>query len=238
MAAPSDLLYVQHLIDSDAIHGTVLELGSYNRQGFDGGNFRALCERGGLQWEGTDIEAGPGVDFTLDLLDRDAVTSIGRRWDTVLVMNLLEHVYDPIRVLEHALLLLAGGGALVVAGPTVWQLHDFPGDYWRPMPDFFLEFARRNGCTLDIADMRWLVGVALIPLDDLSVGTQKLLPSTFNAGRLYGGRRARWSRLVHRAAHTIGRDLFFPYAGLGVCMVSGGSQATTSPREVAAAVRS
>lgn len=40
--------------------------------------------------------------------------------------------------------LVKPGGLCVVVGPTVWQLHDYPADYWRPLPDFFIEFGRRE----------------------------------------------------------------------------------------------
>lgn len=214
MAASGDFAYLGQLISEQAIAGNVLELGSYNRQRIEQGNARVLCERHGLKWEGTDIEAGPDVDFALDLLDTEAVAAESRRWDTLLVMNLLEHVYDPIRLLENALGLLRPNGALVVVGPVVWELHDFPADYWRPMPDFFIEFARRH--SMEIGEMQWILGDRLVPVSALRDGPQKLVPSKGLDALLFGRRKALWSRVVHRAARTTGRHTFFPYSGLGV----------------------
>jgi hypothetical protein len=39
----------------------------------------------------------------VDILDLSAVEGLDSRWDSVLVFNLLEHVYDPIRAVETAL---------------------------------------------------------------------------------------------------------------------------------------
>ena len=218
MAVPGDFAFLEYLIDRQLLRGRVLELGSYNRQGGDFGNAQATMRRRGLSWQGADIERGPGVDFTLDILDLDEVARITERWDGVLVMNLLEHVYDPIRALEGALRLVSPGGSLIVAGPTVWQLHDFPADYWRPMPDFFLEFARRHGCEVPQDGLRWIVLDRLVEVDRLTTGGQKLLPSTFTARSIWAPTKVVRSKLLHRVGRTFGRDVFFPYVGLGVCV--------------------
>jgi SAM-dependent methyltransferase len=218
VAVEGDFVFLEHLADRRLLRGRVLELGSYNRQGGDFGNAKVVCERRGLSWQGADIEPGPGVDFTLDVLDVDAVHCVADRWDGVLVMNLLEHVYDPIRALEGALTLVAPGGSLIVAGPTVWDLHDFPADYWRPMPDFFLEFAQRHDCDIPTEGLRWIVLGRLIEVTTLTRDGQKLLPSVHTARTVWGSARTLRSRLLHRGGHTYGRDLFFPYVGLGVCV--------------------
>ena len=57
----------------------------------------------GLEWQGCDIESGPGVDFQLDIRDSAAVqAAASERWDTVLAFNLLEHVYDPTAALADS----------------------------------------------------------------------------------------------------------------------------------------
>ena len=176
MAVEADFAYLRHLIQEGLVVGPVLEIGSRAWQG-EQGNTATECRRFGLKWEGTDIEAGAGVNFVLDILDTTAVVAVGRQWPSVLVFNLLEHVYDPIAALRNAMSLVAPGGVAVVVGPAIWQLHDYPRDYWRPMPDFFVEFAEREGYSVVREAMMWTVLGRLVAVDQLSIGSQKKLPS-------------------------------------------------------------
>lgn len=219
MAVEVDFTYLRDVIARGLVKAPVLEVGSRAWQGQEGNAARA-CRDAGLAWEGTDIVAGEGVDFVLDILDRTAVDGLGRQWATVLVFNLLEHVYDPITALDNAMALVAPGGPAVVVGPAVWQLHDYPKDFWRPMPDFFLEFARRNGYEVVPDVLTWTVAGKLVPVDAISVGTQKKLPSISRPGvvEVWGGPRAYWSRAVHALLRTFGRETPHPDCGLGVVL--------------------
>lgn len=219
MAYPVDFAYLRHLIGRGLIEGPVLEIGSRTWQG-DDGNAARECRLAGLAWEGTDIVAGPGVDFVLDILDAQAVEAISRRWSAVLLFNLLEHVYNPIDALTNAMKLVAPGGVGVVVGPAVLQLHDYPRDYWRPMPDFFLEFAERNGYEVVREALMWTVLDRLVAVDSLSVGDQKKLPSISRPGVLtvWGRPQAYWSRAVHVVLRTFGREIHHPDCGLGVVL--------------------
>lgn len=219
MAVDVDFAYLRTLIGGGLIAGPVLEVGSRAWQG-EVGNAARECRLAGLSWEGTDIVDGDGVDFVLDILDRQAVEAVGRKWPTVLVFNLLEHVYNPIEALANAMTLVAPGGAAVILGPTVWQLHDYPGDFWRPMPDFFLEFANRHGHQVVPEAMMWTVAGKVLPVRRFSLGSQKKLPSISRPGvvQIWGAPRAYWSRAVHLALRTFGRETLYPDCGLGVLL--------------------
>jgi len=185
-------------------------------RGASRGNARQLCTRNGIAWEGADAEHGPDVTFTLDVLDAAAVAHVPKTWSTVIAMNLSEHVYDPVRGLENTLRLVEADGACVVITPTVWEIHDYPRDYWRFLPDFWLAFAERNSCI--VSQPRWIVRNQLISWGDLTVATQKHQPGKAHGERIWGRRRHWWSQVAHRALRTTGRELFFPYSGLGVCL--------------------
>lgn len=211
MAVAVDMTYLAQQIDAGRVTGGVLELGSRDRAK-DGGNTRPTCTSRGLSWEGADIEPGAGVDYVLDVLDRAQLDALDRQWDSVLVFNLLEHVYDPLRALENTVELVGAGGCCVVVGPCVWQIHDYPRDYWRPLPHFFQEFAQRQG--LSVEDLSYLVDDRIIPVGDLRDGEQLLLPSKQVGAKVFG-RRATVSRYVHRLLNTTGREMHFPWVGLG-----------------------
>ena len=65
----------------------------------------------------------------------------------------------PRRLWRTALDMVRSAGTLVVCGPAVWELHDFPRDYWRPLPDFYREFANRQGLVLAEDGMAWVLTV-------------------------------------------------------------------------------
>jgi hypothetical protein len=228
MAVETDFEYLRAMIGRGFVSGPVLEIGSRRWQdeaGTDTGNAEHVCQEAGIRWEGCDIVPGPGVDFCLDVLDEVAVSAIGRSWPTVLLFNLLEHVYDPASALENSMQLLENEGTCVVVTPAIWQLHNVPGDYWRPLPDFYLEFVRRHRYAIEADTMTWLTVQKLIPVASISRPDQMLLPSSHAAVQLFGARRAYWSRAVHKFANTSGRKMGFPTCGLGVVIRKRSSQA-------------
>lgn len=223
MAVPTDFAYLRRIIAAGEVRGRVLEIGSRDHQG-GVGNARTTCEGAGLAWEGADIDAGAGVDFTLDILDPEAVGAIDRRWATVLLFNLLEHVYEPALALRQATSLVEPGGAVVVVGPSVWQLHDYPRDYWRPMPDFFIEFARRHELALVGAHFCWLLEGRdrIIQIDELTTpGGQKQFPGRNTAVEVFGALRATTSRYIERSLNLTGRVMHFPQVGIGAVLRKG-----------------
>lgn len=64
----------------------------------------------------------------LDLPFRDAC------FDTVLCLQVLEHVPRPRRLLDEIARVLRPGGALVLTAPHIWGLHEEPRDYYRFTP--------------------------------------------------------------------------------------------------------
>ena len=64
----------------------------------------------------------------LDLPFRDA------SFDTVLCLQVLEHVPRPWRLLDEIARVLRPGGALVLTAPHIWGLHEEPRDYYRFTP--------------------------------------------------------------------------------------------------------
>lgn len=224
VAVDADFHYLRSVMGM--VGPRVLEIGSRAWQG-DAGNMRIAIEQAGRVWTGCDIEAGHGVDFTLDLLDDDAVGGVGQTWSSVLLFNLLEHVYEPILALRNAMRLVEPGGSCVICGPAVWELHDYPRDYWRPLPDFYIEFARREGHELEPGALAWVLNewpylpgrpphCRVIPVGELTQDGQKQLPSRLTATQTYGPARTIVSVGIQRALNLTGRVTRFPNVGLGV----------------------
>lgn len=122
----------------------VLEVGSYNVNG----NGKAFITTRGLDYLGIDIREGPDVDLVCDITaspDEVRRALPAADYDLVLCLNVLEHVFEPVRALDNMLALLRPGGYLVVVTPAVWDLHDWPHDFFRLNPDFFRHYTESRG---------------------------------------------------------------------------------------------
>jgi hypothetical protein len=58
----------------------------------------------------------------------------GKKFDGGLCMDLLEHTTNPFIVAKNISDSLNKGAYLFVTVPWVWEIHNYPGDYWRFTP--------------------------------------------------------------------------------------------------------
>lgn len=101
---------------------------------------------------GTDLEAGKGVDQTLDITDPKAAILSEKRtfFNTIICMEVLTNVSNPFLAASHVSALLQPGGIVVLSECTVRKISKMPVDYWRftydglkaLFPDFRFEDGR------------------------------------------------------------------------------------------------
>jgi len=85
-----------------------------------------------MNYVGFDMQEGPGVDVVINLLSNDLpAESAG----AVLIMDTLEHVELPRKMIEEAYSVLRPGGMLVVGSTMKSVIHCYPNDYWRFTPE-------------------------------------------------------------------------------------------------------
>src|SRR4051794_28733178 len=93
------------------------------------------------------VERYVGLDHPETLQARDRVDVWGDAtalpfeagsFDTVLLMHVLEHIEDPWLALREARRVLRPGGAVVIAVPFMWGIHEGPRDFY-PFTHFWLE---------------------------------------------------------------------------------------------------
>jgi 2-polyprenyl-3-methyl-5-hydroxy-6-metoxy-1,4-benzoquinol methylase len=82
----------------------------------------------GLAYQATDLAAGPGVDFIANFETGDGLQEVleAGPFGTVLVLNVLEHVFDPIAVLDNALAVTSPGGGTCRAHTGRLAYSQFP----------------------------------------------------------------------------------------------------------------
>lgn len=198
----SDLVYIRKLIQDKIIAGPVLELGT----GYGGATTRGEFYAANLQYYGTDLNPGSGVDFVADFerSEQMEVFNLVKPFGCVLILNVLEHTFDPIRVLDNARSLVGERGVIVVLTPSIWPLHNYPMDAWRILPNFYEEYAKRRGLEL-MQDYFQYVGFGRVDKFKGSDGVSYTYPPPAQAGLRYW-----YGKLVHRIFNTYGRSMFHP----------------------------
>ena len=197
-----DLRYIRRLLAGAVIAGPVLELGA----GYGGRTCREIVRAAGLTYFASDVVPSAGVDYLADFESRASVEKAfgtETRFGAVLVLNVLEHTFDPVAVLDNAASLLSDAGALVIIAPAVWTLHDYPIDCYRMLPNFYEQYARRRGMTINEDYFEYVeLGGVRAHVDD--EGRYRFpLPAQ--------SRVRYWrSRVVHKLFNTFGRGMVFP----------------------------
>jgi SAM-dependent methyltransferase len=79
-------------------------------------------------WANSVHEGAASADI---VASADELPVADESFDAVLLLQLLEHVPEPGRVLAEAHRVLRPGGLITVTAPLVWELHELPHDYFR-----------------------------------------------------------------------------------------------------------
>lgn len=197
-----DLAYVRKILGERSFVDPVLELGG----GYGGNTCREIVLASGHRYFATDLHNAPGVDFVANFENGEGVAQIAKAgpYGTVLVLNVLEHTFDPISVLDNVVSVTAPGGIVVVITPVVWPIHNYPSDCCRLLPDWYRRFAKTRGLRLNEGSF-WYIGFGPVGVYRTSDGQDSLpQPAILKpAYRFY-------SRLVHRFFNTFGRGMFYP----------------------------
>jgi hypothetical protein len=197
---PADLEYLRSLLKRNILRGPLLELGA----GLPEHSARAAVLEHGLEYVSSDIEGQ--VDVRADFGDDDEVKrAFASRppFGSLLIMNVLEHTFEPVRVLDNAMSLLEPGGICVVLTPTVWPIHSYPIDCWRILPDFYATYADKRGHEL-VWETFEFVGIGPVGNGKRKTKNVQLPPPAKSPAH------ALYSRIVHKAFNTMGRSMFMP----------------------------
>jgi hypothetical protein len=201
-----DQSFVEKCLAAGAIKSPCLEVGV----GVDGSSLRWLIEAAGITYFGADMKEHEEADFVFDLeqpIDEIRAATQHQTFASVMVLNVLEHTFEPIAVLDKMFALLPLAGTCIVIVPASWPLHDWPMDCWRILPNFYEQYAQRRGYKIH-PDLFEYVGNKGSVASSSPYAFPLPSKSKFQYWR---------SRLVHKIFNTFGRGVEFSnYLSIGV----------------------
>ena len=119
---------------------------------------------GAAEHIGCDIQPGLGVDRIEDIHHLTFATdSVG----TVIALETLEHVADPIRAVQEMHRVLRPGGVLAISSLMFFPIHEHPWDYWRFTPQGFEQLLQPFASRLVVAQ-----GDPTLPMSIFGVGVK------------------------------------------------------------------
>ena len=156
--------------------GPVVEIGARPAEGQeDSIELRGLFP--GQEYIGCDIQPGPRVDRIEDV---HALTFADDSVGTLLALDTLEHVRDPIRAVQEMHRVLRPGGVVLLSSVMFFPIHAHPWDFWRFTPEGFAQLLAPFPSSLVMP-----IGWDLMPETVLGVGVKssevELTPETFPA---------------------------------------------------------
>jgi len=94
-------------------------------------------------------------NYTLDFADKlssesninfnlEKINNIEKKYDLVLIFNVLEHVYNTDNAINEIKKILKPGGKIIGATPFLYRIHHAPEDYNRYTKQFFEKFFKEN----------------------------------------------------------------------------------------------
>lgn len=87
--------------------------------------------------------------YDLSDLPLQRIESVGK-WDLVVCQSLLEHVIDPVGILDNLVLLTKPGGYVSIQTVNVFMdYHPYPIDCLRFYSDFFIAYAAKRGLSVE-----------------------------------------------------------------------------------------
>ncbi len=196
-----DFAFVSRVLNAGLITGKVLELGT----GYDGPICKPLILGAGLEYIGSDSFASRNVDVIADIESRDQIDRFKNYmpFGSILLLNVLEHTFDPIGVLDNLISILKPGGMLINIAPAIWPIHDFPCDAWRILPNFYEEYAKRRGLFLKSEFFEYISYGKVVDHKN-NDGTYRFpVPGKSVSHNWY-------SRVIHKLFNTSGRGMINP----------------------------
>jgi SAM-dependent methyltransferase len=130
---PAVLEFARDVAEQLPMAEPLVEIGARAAEGQEGvADLRGIF--GATDHVGCDIQEGPGVDRIEDV---HALSFADGSVGTVICLETLEHVADPLRAVQEMHRVLRPGGVLAISSLMFFPIHAHPWDYWRFTPEGF-----------------------------------------------------------------------------------------------------
>ena len=215
-----DVKFVSKIMRLGLVQSPCLELGCGYKEGVA---LKDLLIKAGIEHVGSDMIGGPKVDYVVNFENNDITIERsfpGRPcFGTALALNVLEHTFEPIKVLDNVLSILRPGGSCVIVTPAVWPIHDYPKDCCRLLPNFYQEYCKSRKLRL-LGDCFEYVGKGKISEFCEKGNLRFPPPSTSKFSEMK-------SRIIHKLFNTTGKQALFPsHVAIGCVIEKPGGIAT------------
>lgn len=135
------------ILDNYYLNGDVLDFGGGEKSLYRG---RLLCN------SYTSVNIDPSIFPTWIVSVGGEIPCDKDIFDTVLSLNTLEHMYDPIFGLRECYRVLKPGGDLLLSAPFLYPVHGHPDDFFRPTASWFNKTLEMIGFkNIEVIPLAW-----------------------------------------------------------------------------------
>ncbi|HEX3794026.1 MAG TPA: methyltransferase domain-containing protein [Acidimicrobiales bacterium] len=130
---PSVIDFARDVAEAFQLASPLVEMGARAAEGQEHMNdMRPIFQA--TEHIGCDIQPGIGVDRIEDI---HHLTFADESVGTIIALETLEHVADPVRAVQEMYRVLRPGGVLAISSLMFFPIHAHPWDYWRFTPEAF-----------------------------------------------------------------------------------------------------
>ncbi len=174
MSIARDIMNRQLVALTPLMTGTALDIGGEPEQ------VMPDFPRPPIDWKYLNLDARHAPDYIGSAED---VPAPDKTFDTVLMLEVLEHVENPEKALDEVFRILKPGGRLIMSMPFMYRHHRNPIDLVRWTHEkLFIEIEQKRGLRIEVFQPRggWLAVV----FNDLTLGLTSFVPGSFFGARL------------------------------------------------------
>jgi SAM-dependent methyltransferase len=127
------ILFAKHIL----LNGSVLEIGAYKGSNKNFSNFLKINNNNFFYADKKKINNNT-------IIDLEKKNSLKKKFDNILIFNVLEHVYDVNNAIVEIKNLLNKKGKVICSTPFLYRYHKAPDDYCRYTEDFLIKIFKEN----------------------------------------------------------------------------------------------